>query len=589
MTYKAILRTAKLKTFGNIGGASSHNMRDRPTHNADDSRSHLNKFFGEKDAVLGVKARIKDLYGDKSPRKNAVLGVETLLAASPEFFQNSTPETIQEWEDESIAWANKFWGKDNVIQVAVHYDERTPHIQIISVPEVDGKLNCREILGGKKKLADMQTSYANAVEGFGIERGLERSKGKHVPPSLNYASLKIEAPEVPKPITMMQYVEKKAFFGLITTHVPVERIVVPYGKDTKQKLTEMSNYHQSSVASKELERRSRDELREARILEASQLRDIDLISVALKLGLDRDKYDKKKYGGVSINAEKGVFNDFGDIQGRGAIDLVMKVNSCDYKNALSWLKSQFSIQDIANSIASRAHNHATEMLEEIKPKKLLMPNIAPSSEKVISYLEGRGIDTAVVKNLIDAGQLYQDHRNNAVFVMGKGAEIVGTGSTKYKRLATGTDKGTAFFTQSENGEKLAVCESAIDAISYTEKTGIKAVSSSGEPSSNFIRTLGRYCVKHGITTIVSAYDNDEAGDNFSESTAYEINHFVSKDLIVERHAPATKDWNEDLILFKNNPAEYEELLKPKPDGSDGGSEGTKISPIDPDDYQLPTP
>ena len=39
----AIYRTAKLGSFGEIGGSLSHTYRTRPTPNADESRIHLNE------------------------------------------------------------------------------------------------------------------------------------------------------------------------------------------------------------------------------------------------------------------------------------------------------------------------------------------------------------------------------------------------------------------------------------------------------------------------------------------------------------------------------------------------------------------
>jgi hypothetical protein len=39
----AILRTAKLKSFGNVGGSLSHTYRARETTNADPSRSDANE------------------------------------------------------------------------------------------------------------------------------------------------------------------------------------------------------------------------------------------------------------------------------------------------------------------------------------------------------------------------------------------------------------------------------------------------------------------------------------------------------------------------------------------------------------------
>lgn len=51
---------------------------------------------------------------------------------------------------ENIQWLEKTYGKDNVVHAALHMDESTPHIAAYIVPEKDGKLNCREFLGGRE-------------------------------------------------------------------------------------------------------------------------------------------------------------------------------------------------------------------------------------------------------------------------------------------------------------------------------------------------------------------------------------------------------------------------------------------------------
>ena len=80
MSY-AILRTAKLKTLGNISGSLAHTYRTIDTPNADASRTHLN------DNSLPTHADALQAIKDKLPektRKNGVLCIEYLITASPE-------------------------------------------------------------------------------------------------------------------------------------------------------------------------------------------------------------------------------------------------------------------------------------------------------------------------------------------------------------------------------------------------------------------------------------------------------------------------------------------------------------------------
>ena len=81
---KAILRTAKLKTLGNIASSLSHNYRTRKTPNADPNRSHenLHDMHTTREVSEGIKSRIPAKH-----RSDAVLCIEYFIGASPEYFK----------------------------------------------------------------------------------------------------------------------------------------------------------------------------------------------------------------------------------------------------------------------------------------------------------------------------------------------------------------------------------------------------------------------------------------------------------------------------------------------------------------------
>ena len=78
----AILRTAKLKSFGEIGGSLSHNYRDRPTPNANPQQTPNNEHSLQN--AESVMTAIKDKLPEKR-RKDAVLCIEYLITASPDW------------------------------------------------------------------------------------------------------------------------------------------------------------------------------------------------------------------------------------------------------------------------------------------------------------------------------------------------------------------------------------------------------------------------------------------------------------------------------------------------------------------------
>ena len=182
----AILRTAKLKSFGEIGGSLSHNYRNRSTPNADPQLTQKNE-HSLPNAEL-VMSSIKDKLPEKR-RKDAVLCVEYLITASPDWVGwNKSDE--QKYFDDAKKWLENKHGKDNVIATTIHRDESTPHMIAYVVPLVEGKLNAKKFLGGRQKLSDMQTDFAKSVgEPLGLVRGLEGSKAEHQTIKQYYANV----------------------------------------------------------------------------------------------------------------------------------------------------------------------------------------------------------------------------------------------------------------------------------------------------------------------------------------------------------------------------------------------------------------
>lgn len=177
MDHYVVCRINKLHTFGEIGAASGHNHRT-----GTGSFEHLNPtpeyenivLKGSDDIVADVKKRHE--YAEKCAngefRKNAVLAVEMVLSASPGYFVNK--EATDKWVEKNMAWLEKQYG-DNCVNVVLHMDEGTPHLQLFIVPIDDRKkLNCRAFFGGKVKMKQLQDDSFYAVESLGILRGIPK-------------------------------------------------------------------------------------------------------------------------------------------------------------------------------------------------------------------------------------------------------------------------------------------------------------------------------------------------------------------------------------------------------------------------------
>ena len=209
----AIIRIAKLGSPGSVGGAGEHIHRQRHTPNADPELAKFNKRLVGSDDLLGdINARLKS--AGITPRKNAVLAVEHLITASPEFFNyrkvtgpDGTPtlqgkiKLLAEFEQRTLAWLRQRYGSENVVSVVVHKDEKSPHIHAVIVPiltkeialtrktkktpgrkqrtETRTVLAARELFGERRQLREMQSSFAQHMQSLGLNRGLEGSKAEH--------------------------------------------------------------------------------------------------------------------------------------------------------------------------------------------------------------------------------------------------------------------------------------------------------------------------------------------------------------------------------------------------------------------------
>lgn len=189
----AIYRTEKLKSFGEIGGSLSHTYRTRPTPNADENKQHLNKHIFEtyNQCFDALKSAIPE-----KRRSNAVLCIEHLITASPDWNGWGTKKE-EEFFKKSLEFLNKKYGKENVIACSIHRDETTPHLIVYVVPiDEKGGLNAKKWLGGRSKLSQTQTEFANHVKELGLERGLENSKARHKTIKQFYAEVKKATPKL---------------------------------------------------------------------------------------------------------------------------------------------------------------------------------------------------------------------------------------------------------------------------------------------------------------------------------------------------------------------------------------------------------
>lgn len=179
----AVLRFAKIKDTTTLRGALAHNLRVQQPQNADQTKKHLNGIPRDLRTIEACTARFDALLEAKTVRKNAVLAHEAIVTGSHEALARMSKAEQSAYFRDALIWLNKLHGGANrLISVAIHYDERTPHMHAIYVPlDEKNKLNSRAVLGGHaSRLSELQTAFAEEVSvKYGLERGVKKSGAKH--------------------------------------------------------------------------------------------------------------------------------------------------------------------------------------------------------------------------------------------------------------------------------------------------------------------------------------------------------------------------------------------------------------------------
>jgi hypothetical protein len=174
----AIMRAKKLASMGAAAASMQHNFRERETPNADPSRTPENEHLAatSTDQAMG---QLRELLPEKR-RKDAVLAVEYVMTASPEWWKQASQAQQQVFFERSMAWLQAKYGAQNVVAATIQRDEKTPHLSAFVVPKTcDGRLSAKEFIGNRQKMRADQTSFAEQMRDLGLERGIEGSKATH--------------------------------------------------------------------------------------------------------------------------------------------------------------------------------------------------------------------------------------------------------------------------------------------------------------------------------------------------------------------------------------------------------------------------
>ncbi|KJH69536.1 MobV family relaxase [Aliterella atlantica] len=570
-----ICRIQKLKA-GSVGRSAKHTSRRYDTPNADPDKQHI-RIIGEPDSpnIPDLETLVRQHIGEQTIRKNAVLAVEFLLTASPEYFRPDDParagyyqqQRLEDFQQSACQWLVNRYG-DRIVRAELHLDESTPHIHAYMVPlDERGKLNCRALLGGSRyRLSELQDDFAQAMATLGLERGIKGSKAKHTEISKYYAAIN-SAPDVSLNVSSMQQ--------LVADRQRAIRDSAQMERTAKALALQVER---SKQRIQELERIAKEQAQQALLWQkkyqnlANEVRDIPLEQVAYELGLDPDPKDKHKWQHENhiINITGSKFYDWQHLKGGGgAIDLVMHVNGCNFNQAVAWLNDR-----LGESATLEAATYKTrEIIQTEQPHPFIPPT--PNADKwqqVKTYLtRERRLPSSLVDQLHQQGLVYADDNQNAVFTRRDldgqtitGATLRGTAGADntFKGLVQGSKRSKGWFHFQKGGQssdpivRAVLVESPIDAMSFavldrtdSRKTIYISTDGAGQVPLEFLQQLPN-------KSVIVAYDNDTSGNLMTLNVMEPLPNCVRK-------LPKAKDWNEELKNMFNSTQQQQRAVEGK--------------------------
>ena len=508
-TIRVVARLAKVSGFGTVGAVGAHHARTRPTANADPARLARNEWLVKPEGGLvdAVKTRIQraetlrreeaERADRKTPRKrrsDAVLAVEVLLSASPEFFRPERPweagtyepERLAAWRDASLAWLKDRYGA-NLVSAVLHLDEATPHIQAVFVPlTADNRLSAKELIGGREHLRTFQNSVAEAMAPLGIQRGLEGSVAQHtdvdeyyalvnrprepapvdvaittpplfererwaaeegerikaqVEPVLQTAAAKADAAElaheqVRKLPAIVAAIKADADAAVREAEARAEARVEAAEREAEKARRETAEAKRKADMALEASKKATEALKAERKAQAARVRHMPLETVLEAAGWERDAEDFRCWRSpgshVQLDGLGSCWDKERDKGAKNAIDLAKLLTGRSYEDAVAWLG-----EVVGREEAQAAARAAAEDLAEDVPKSFELPTPAPDAWPAAQehLVEKRRLSERLVDSLKRIGALVPQPRGFLLTLCNSDGAVVGAESYEGGRLA----------------------------------------------------------------------------------------------------------------------------------------------------------
>lgn len=259
----AIMRFMKYKG-PEIGAIEAHDERTKENYSSnpdiDRSRSHFNFHLVEPKGKYRTEAERQIREAGCRTRTDSIRVVETIVTASPEFFENKKMPEIREFFETALRFISEKQDPGTILSAVVHLDEKTPHMHLSFVPLTeDGRLSAKEIIGNRKKLTKWQDAFwEHMVRKYPeLERGMSAGEtGRdHIPPRL-YKEMARLTKQKEKLEVMLSEVTP---FNARSKAAGITKFLDKYIPDVEKMSTEMKKY---GAAFDKLKTENRDLARE---------------------------------------------------------------------------------------------------------------------------------------------------------------------------------------------------------------------------------------------------------------------------------------------------------------------------------------
>jgi hypothetical protein len=229
------------KASGNDAGTSAHIERTIDPANADKNRSYLNRELidlpdGIANRTEAIQHRIETAGITRKISSNQVRALRFMLTGTSEDMKCiESSGKLDDWCRDNVDWLKKTFGIENLVSAVLHMDEKTPHIHATVVPIVSGERRkskaakpddgkkkyrkknpnaarlCADDIMARDKLKAYQDSYAEAMNKYGLSRGIDGSEAKHINTQTYYRELHLKNETLKEDNEVLQEQKEEAY------------------------------------------------------------------------------------------------------------------------------------------------------------------------------------------------------------------------------------------------------------------------------------------------------------------------------------------------------------------------------------------